>query len=1219
MALKGLSPSQFERLSNLLDELLEMDARRRETRLRELDAAEPLAADWLRQVLAPRDCGGLDGFLDKGDILARHASLAQQGTASSQPDTTLAGRKFGPYRVVSLLGHGGMGSVWLAERSDGLFARRIALKLVHPALMGELMTERTSREREILASLVHPHIARLLDAGYAEDGQPYLALEYVDGASFVDYCDRHRLPIRERLALFLQVLSAVQYAHAHLVIHRDLKPSNVLVTAEGHVHLLDFGIAKLMTEGGRAPETELTQAGARLLTPDYAAPEQIAGAAITTAVDVYALGVMLYETLTGERPYRPKRDSRGALEEAILQAEPLAPSRANLRDDAASARGTTIVKLGKSLRGDLDTIVLKALKKLPGERYATVNAFADDLERYLRGDIVLAQRDTVTYRALKFAQRHRAGIAVAAFLAATLIGGLAATSYEARIASAERDSARQAQLRSLTQTAAARLAAGDAPGAMSIILEVLSRQSPTSYTPEALNVFQEARAADVQRMALIGHHGPVRSAAYSPDGHRIVTASYDGTARVWDSDTGRELLQLRGHSGRVICAVFSPDGRRIGTASSDKTARLWDAATGRPLMTFTGHRDELTSVAFSPDSRRLVTASYDKTARIWDVATGRELTQLVGHTEIVSSAAFSPDGKHVVTASSDGTARIWDASSGAQLMQLKGHTDRVWSAAYSANGQRIVTASFDKTARIWDAVTGRELEQLRGHTGWLSAAAFSPDGRRVVTSSLDKTARIWDVASGTELLRLSGHTQWLLSAAWSPDGQRVVTASTDSTARIWDVRPTRELMRLTGHASAVGSAAYSSDGRRIVTGSLDRTARVWDAATGRELVRLSGHSAQVTSAAFSQDGRHIVTASFDKTARIWDAASGRQITQLIGHTDRVWFAAFSPDGHRVVTASIDGTARIWDPVSGRELTRLSGHRGRVWSAVFSPDGTRVLTASEDKTARIWDAASGRQLVLLSGHQDTVGTAAFSPDGLRVVTASQDHTARVWDARTGRQLLVLTGHEDGVECAAFSPDGGRIATASDDGTIRVWDAETGQQLMVLAGFSVRVETAQFSPDGQRILTAANDATPRIWNAHTAGLDAQIRWAEAAQFDTLPDDERFRLGLPVPTELRRATARRSRPPDPAHVPNALAHLAEQEEDAARRNGSSSAARAHWLAAFRYYAAAAEQARRAGWPDAAWRNWRYMRASLARRLADAGQMEQVATAYRSVEQSP
>ena len=386
-----------------------------------------------------------------------------------------------------------MGSVWLAERVDGLFARRVALKLVHQALMGRVMVERVSREREILASLNHPNIARLLDAGFSEDGQPYLALEYVEGTPFTSYCDNRSLSISERLKLFQQVLTAVEYAHARLVIHRDLKPSNILVTEDGQVQLLDFGIAKFLIEG-EARETALTLLGGRALTPDYAAPEQITGAPITTAADVYALGVMLYELLTGERPYRLKRNSRGALEEAILQAEPMSPSRVAPSEAAASARGTTIKKLSRALKGDLDTIATKALKKSPAERYATANAFGEDILRFLSGEMVLARRDSLAYVALKFARRHRVAIAITGILILTLAGGLATTTYEARVASAQRDAALQAQLRSLTQTAAARLSDSDFAAAFGIILEVLPHRRRGGSTRRKLSACFRKRA-----------------------------------------------------------------------------------------------------------------------------------------------------------------------------------------------------------------------------------------------------------------------------------------------------------------------------------------------------------------------------------------------------------------------------------------------------------------------------------------------------------------------------------------------------------------------------------------------------------------------------------------------------------------------------------------------------------------------------------------------------
>jgi serine/threonine protein kinase len=655
VSLNDLSAAEFARLSALWDEWFEMAPAERSVWLDALERSEPRVAGLLRALSISQDQSHGQGYLESSEVVASHVA------ALVEADCGLIGQQFGPYRVLELLGHGGMGSVWLAERADGLFSRRVALKLIHPALKSRIMSERFAREREILACLNHPNIARLLDAGFTADGQSYLALDYVAGTPITAYSDTQRLSIQERLQLFGQVLRAVQYAHAHLVIHRDLKPANILVTDERQVQLLDFGIAKLLTEG-EAKETELTQVGGRALTPDYAAPEQIAGAPITTAADVYALGVMLYELLAGQRPYKLKRDSRGALEEAILEADPVPPSRITLSESAAAARAAPAKKLASTLRGDLDTITIKALKKTPVERYATANAFGEDIERYLRGDVVPAQPDSVAYRTLKFARRHWLGIGTIGILILTLAAGLAATSYEAKVASLQRDTARRAQSRLLTEAAAQRLKDADVAGAQGIILEVLRNpQFAADHTPAAISVFQDTRAADAGLTVLAGHRNGVVSAVYSPDGSRIVTASRDKTARIWDARTGVQLAVLSGHDDRVECAAYSPDGTHIVTASSDKTARIWDASTGAQLALLSGHADGIYCAAYSPDGTRIVTASIDKTARVWDARTGTQLAVLIGHGDSIATAVFSPDSARIVTASADRTARVWDA------------------------------------------------------------------------------------------------------------------------------------------------------------------------------------------------------------------------------------------------------------------------------------------------------------------------------------------------------------------------------------------------------------------------------------------------------------------------------------------------------------------------------------------------------------------------------
>ncbi len=423
-----LAPADWATLRRLLDDALERPPAERDTWLAHLDAQFDAFKPRLRALLqhASRGTGALP--LDTLPKVETAQFLAERRRAADAPQ---AGSAVGPYRLIRPLGEGGMGEVWLAERSDMLQRRQVALKLPRLLTGRAALAERMAREREILAGLNHPNIARLYDAGLTTTGQPYLALEYVEGERIDAYCQRKALDVPARLRLVQQVARAVAHAHANLVVHRDLKPANILVTETGEVRLLDFGIAKLL-DAGRAQETELTQLAGRALTPDYAAPEQILGQPIGTAADVYALGVVLFELLTGSRPYQLKRDSRAALEEAIAQAQVQRPSSV-----VAEAR------LRKQLRGDLDTIVLKALKRLPAERYSSVEALADDIERHLDQRPVRAQPDSASYRLHKFLARNRLGVSAGSAVTLALLVGAGVALWQARVAIDERQRAEE--------------------------------------------------------------------------------------------------------------------------------------------------------------------------------------------------------------------------------------------------------------------------------------------------------------------------------------------------------------------------------------------------------------------------------------------------------------------------------------------------------------------------------------------------------------------------------------------------------------------------------------------------------------------------------------------------------------------------------------------------------------------------------------------------------
>jgi eukaryotic-like serine/threonine-protein kinase len=431
-----LSPERWRALAPYLDQALEMEEGRRTAWLSALSAENPTLASQL----AP--------------LLEEHALLAKAGfmdaTTTPPPfaEPGLAGHVIGSYTLFSLIGQGGMGSVWLAERNDGRFQRRVAVKFLNLALVGRTNEERFKREGAILGRLAHPNIAELVDAGVSSSGFPYLVLEYVEGDHIDRYCDQHKLEVESRIRLFLDVASAVAHAHANLIVHRDLKPSNILVSNDGQVKLLDFGIAKLIEiKDSDTALTALTAPGGQVLTPEYAAPEQITGAPVTTVTDVYALGILLYLLLTGEHPAGDNQKTPADMVKAIVDTEPRRLSdvvTAAKADETAvtgnaAQRATTPDKLQRLLRGDLDTIVAKALKKNPQERYASVTALADDLRRHLRHEPISARPDTLAYRSSKFIRRNRTVVALATLAFAATIAGVVGTLVQTRTARAERD------------------------------------------------------------------------------------------------------------------------------------------------------------------------------------------------------------------------------------------------------------------------------------------------------------------------------------------------------------------------------------------------------------------------------------------------------------------------------------------------------------------------------------------------------------------------------------------------------------------------------------------------------------------------------------------------------------------------------------------------------------------------------------------------------------
>jgi predicted oxidoreductase (fatty acid repression mutant protein) len=523
-------------------------------------------------------------------------------------------------------------------------------------------------------------------------------MELVRGQDLREYADGNDLSVRLRLEVMGKVCDAVQHAHQKGVIHRDLKPGNILVDESGQPKILDFGVAPV-TDSDIGITTIQTDVARLIGTIPYMSPEQVSAdpSDLDTRSDVYALGVITYELLAGRLPY----DLR---EKMIHEAVRV------IREDDP----TPLSSVNRALRGDVETIVAKALEKDKVRRYPAASALAADIRRYLDNEPIAARPASAMYQLSKFARRNRALVGgIIAVFVVLVVGVITSTLLyiraEKQRVRAEKNEAEAVQRTYVADIHVAQIALDHNENA--------ALRRALDACPASLRGWEwrylDARS-DQSLFVLRGPAAEVHSAAFSPDGTRVVTAVYDKTARVWDTATGKELAVLRGHEGEVHSAAFSPDGTRIVTASADKTARVWDAATGKELGVWRGHVRDVTSAAFSPDGTRIVTASGDRTAWVWEAATRKELTVFRKHAGRLPFAAFSPDGTRIVTASVDKTARVWEAATGKELPVLRGHEGEVNSAAFNPDGTRIVTASGDKTARVWDAATGEQLAELTG-------------------------------------------------------------------------------------------------------------------------------------------------------------------------------------------------------------------------------------------------------------------------------------------------------------------------------------------------------------------------------------------------------------------------------------------------------------------------------------------------------------------------
>lgn len=660
---------------------------------------------------------------------------------------------------------------------------------------------------------------------------------------------------------------------------------------------------------------------------------------------------------------------------------------------------------------------------------------------------------------------------------------------------------RQAELReSLARTEAQRLAAEanrllQSKGNAELAALLALRSMRLRPTPEGDEALAGAALLDFPARLL---EGGGSSVAFSPDGASVLFTPSDEAVLI-DLATGAELRRFTGHASDIAHACFTPDGARVLTASYDGTARVWETRTGTALHTLVGHTSSVGRLAVSPDGRHALTGSYDGTARVWDIASGAELRVIACSTVGISAAAYAPDGRTFASGGRDEYVRLWDAGTGRELLALPGASGGVLCIAFTPDGCGLLVGDARGGVQLWDAGTGRELCRMVGHVAEVMCALFTCDGARCVTSGNDGTVRVWDTTTGAELRRLVGHNAFVFGVALAPDDRTLVSVSGESGMRLWDLRAPPYLPQIAG---ALG--VFIGHGR-VATFCTDRVLRLWDARTG-QVIRAFDEPAPLPEAlAVSPDGRWVLSGHGDNLARLWDVEAGRLARTLVGHTAGVRAAAFSPDGRHILTGSYDWTARLWDLHTGAQLHLFDVHRQNIFGVAFSPDGRRMLTASVDGTTRLWDVAAGAELLMIPEGSACV---AFTPDGAHALTGDWNGMARLWDLTSGAELRRFAGHISTVWNLRCSPDGRRLLTASGDGTARLWDVTTGAELRRFAGNSGSMFTVDLSPDGRHALTCCDDGTARLWDIDAG---ATMAYLEGRLLRGFTERERMQYGL------------------------------------------------------------------------------------------------------------
>lgn len=979
-------------------------------------------------------------------------------------------RDFGDYELLEEIARGGMGIVYKARQKS--LDRIVALKMLlfGPQASPEF-AKRFRAEAVLAASLQHPNIVAIHEVGIHE-GQQFFVMDYVAGPSLARLVGHEAMDARRAAGYLMTIAAAIHYAHERGILHRDLKPSNVLIDTNDQPRVTDFGLARRYED-----DSQVTVTGQVLGSPNYIPPEQALGkrGKVSRQSDVYALGAMLYHLLTGRPPFQGETVTDTLHQ--VLNTEPLAPRLLN-----------------PSLPRDLETICLKCLEKEPARRYATAQALADELDRFLNGQPVLARPISTAGKAWRWCRRQpvRAGLSAALIL--TFLSGLVGILWQLNRARAGELSALRHAYAGDIKEAQRALEEGDLGGA---------RRTLDKYRPgkPAFGVRHPTLAVDLrgwewrylwdqcrsdEQYTLTQRSSGFENLALSSDGSLLAVRQPGGNIDLWDWTQRRHTGTLTNESLPRAMA-FVPGGNLLASANQDAKGfmiRYWDLTTRQVVRTMP-QPSRVVSLAFSPDGEWMATFDVDPRLRLWSVSTGKLMHDIPGlgaMNDLGRVPLFSPDGATLALGEMNGSIRLVGLKTGLTNKTIPAPTEGngVMALAFSPDGRLLASGygESDSTIRLWDAVTAAPAGSLEGHRGWVSRLVFAPDGKTLYSGSSDQTIRVWNVAQKKEIEtdRLRGHTSGLSGLALCRDGNTLVSCASDGSIRVWDLKSKRQRASHAVLPVRVGpyGAPFTRDSRHLITASPNDPVIIWDVATAKEVQRLPALGTNHHSVALSPDERLLAVGSLDGTIKIWDLSGRRLVKPFRPQTIPIYGLRFWDRGKTLLSYALVWNRQIavqrWDVATWGEIPFGRIDVSDSLGLAQSPDG-RFLAVPSGTGVKLWDYATGKLKAAFPSQAGAMMTT-FSADS-RFLAAAISGKARVWEVDSGREMAALSLYANDLISVAFSPDGQRLVTGGRVGmrlqpTLVVWDYTIQRQLISLPSVGDFKGWIQFSPDGNTLL-------------------------------------------------------------------------------------------------------------------------------------------------------